>query len=130
MPHYSRGGKYPHTPKSTPIYVAGRPKPIGQVIGNTFMKCVVASKHFLHKPRAIALDLQSLFDAQQAGATLVKITDIETRNVYTAPIALVLDKGTRFNRGYGNQIHLDLIYWTIKTAKQAQAGQLALFGEI
>lgn len=129
------------TPKSTPIFVAGRPKPIGQVTGDTFTKCVAASKHFLLKPRAIAYDLQSLLDAQRAGATLAAITDIETHNVYRTPIALVLDKGIRFNRGFGNQIYLDLIYWSlngqpseherneaIKVAKQQRAGQLGLFG--
>lgn len=143
MPYPSQGVKYSHTQKSTPIYVAGRPKPIGQVIDGVFVKTVAASKHFLLRPRAIALDLQSLLDAQHAGATRVAITDCETRKVYSAPVSLVFESGFRFNRGFGNQIALDLTYWringqesehernqAIQQAKQAQAGQLALFGGV
>ncbi|MFN8493995.1 MAG: hypothetical protein U0350_40730 [Caldilineaceae bacterium] len=126
-----------------PIFVAGRPKPIGHVTGHTFTKSVAASKHFLTKPHAIALDLQSLADAQRAGATLVQITDSETHNTYSAAVTLIYDHGFRFNRGFGNQIALDLLYWslngqpseherneTIKAAKQSKAGQLDLFGAI
>ncbi len=141
MPYPNGVGKYSHTQKSTPIFAAGRPKPIGQVTGNVFTKAVAASKHFLIRPRAIAFDLQSLAEAQDAGATLVQITDIETQNIYSAAVSLVYDCGFCFNRRFGNQIALDLVYWSIngqppehkrneiiRTTKQQQAGQLALFG--
>lgn len=72
----------------------------------------------------------------------LEITDCETRKVYSAPVNLVHESGFRFNRGHGTQVALGMEYWSvngqpsehdrnqaIQQAKQAQAGQLALFGE-
>lgn len=89
---------------NTPIYAAGRI--VGYVAGATFFKRVFGSKHFLRRPRAIALDVQSIYDAQDAGATMAEITDGETGRVYRVALDVMLRDGFHFNRGWGAQVAL------------------------
>ena len=95
-------------------------KVVGKVQGDRFIKYVKASKHQLRRPPAWALDFQSLADAEWLGARTVEIIDTEIDLTYTASTARVLDKGFRFNRGFGEQIALPLHLWTVerRDAKQ------------
>jgi len=86
-------------------------KIIGDVRGETFYKNLIASKHFLRVPRAIAFDVSSLTDAERAGARCVQVTDIETSRIYRQSIATIRAKGFRVARGYGEQIALALEFW-------------------
>ena len=95
-------------PKTTPIYVRGRDRPIGYVEGGVFRKSISGSKHILRSPRAIAFDRSTLRDAERDGAVWVEVTDDETRTVYTARIADIWTHGFAVNRGYGDQIALAL----------------------
>lgn len=115
MPYPSRGGKYARTPKSTAIYVDHRGKEIcvGQVIGRTFTKHIQGSKHILRTPRAIALDVQNIIDAEKAGATDVHVIDNETNRVYIASFAHFKAKCFRVQRGDGHQLGLTLDQWSI-----------------
>lgn len=145
MAYPARGVKCAHTPKSTPIYVNHRGKQIcvGQVVGKTFTKRIQGSKHMLRTPRAIALDSQNIIDAEQAGATDVRIIDSETNRIYTATFATFKAKCFRVTRGDGQQLGLTLDHWSsngqqpeaerraeveaIKAVK-ADTVQMALFG--
>ena len=85
---------------------------VGVVIGREFVKYARASAHFLYRPPAIALDIESLNDAQSAGADIVKIIDKESGKVYRALISTIHAKGFPVDRGYGKQIALLLSYWS------------------
>lgn len=97
--------------RGTPIEVGGRV--VGYVRDGTFHKRLVGSKHFLRRPPAIALDLQSLHDAAAAGATRVRIFDIEGDAYYNALVTTILRKGFAFDRGHGVQIALPLAQWNL-----------------
>lgn len=97
---------------SIPIFV-GR-KVVGRVYGETFVKEVHSSKHFLKYPRAIAFDISSLKAAWEAGARIVEVRDKDTRRVYRADIAYIRENGFCFDRGHGKQIGLPLYEWERK----------------
>lgn len=87
---------------------------IGKVHGDWFYKRLDAKRHFLKKPPAIAFDVQSLDDAETAGAKFVEVTDVPTQKQYKTSIANIRTRGFRFNRGHGEQIALRLNYWNEK----------------
>jgi len=87
---------------------------VGYVKGETFYKTVSGSVHFLQKPYGIASDVDALNEAKQAGATHWQVTDRETKNKYSATIALVFDKGVYIDRGFGRQIVLPMQYFSIE----------------
>ena len=97
----------------TPIFVHGRPKPIGFVAGETFHKTVSAHRHFLRTPRAIALDLGSLEQAERAGARFVCIHDSDSGNLYRASCKLIRERGFGVNRGFGAQVALQISDWNL-----------------
>lgn len=110
-------------PTATPIYAMGHR--VGKVANGVFVKHVKGSKHFLRRPRAIALDVQSLADAEQAGATEVHVHEDESGIVYRAKIVDLRVYGFEVSRGYGPQIALRLARWTTGTPSVTQ---LELFG--
>ena len=105
------------------IYVRGRSKPVGKVVGDVFRKWVSSKRHFLRQPPAIAFDVSSLTDAKRFGATTVEVRDSDSMNIYRASIETVLRDGMRFDRGYGKQIALALGRWSMRDKKQ-----MSLFG--
>lgn len=100
------------------VYAGGRV--IGSVKGDTFYKRVSGSKHFLEKPPAIMFDIQSLKDAERYGAKFIHITDRETDDIYTAPTALIWAKPIYKNYGFGEQVGLCLIDFTVNGVAQVQ----------
>lgn len=96
---------------------------VGHVCGDTFYKKVKASRHFLRVPPAIAFDVQSLQDAQNAGAVFVEVTDKETDKRYRQSIDTILHRGFRVSRRYGEQVALPLGEWM--TDQEPAAAQLA-----
>jgi hypothetical protein len=104
----------PHVRKSsgsTPIRAGGHV--VGKVKGDTFYKSVDGSRHFLRVPPAIGFDVQSLKEAERAGAVYAEVEDRETHKIYRAPIQLIWEKGFKVNRGFGDQIALPLGLWQI-----------------
>jgi hypothetical protein len=95
---------------------------VGKVEGDTFYKSVKGSKHFLRVPPAIAFDVISLDDAEEAGAEKVVVTDQETGTVYKSTIQHIREHGEKFNRGFGDQIFLVLEGWV----KSKRGGGLQL----
>jgi hypothetical protein len=107
----------------TPIFAGGRL--IGKVQGDTFYKSI-RKNHYLRRPPAIAFDIESLDQAEQAGADKVQVTDREDGTTYISTIEHIRTRGNVFNRGYGDQIYLVLDGWI----KQKPGGrlQMSLFG--
>ncbi len=95
---------------NTPIYARG--KVVGHVSGRTFRKTVHASKHQLRRPPAWALDLDSLRQAEVAGAVFVQLRDLDSGAVWKAAIPAIRKCGQEFDRGFGRQIYLALNHWT------------------
>jgi len=89
----------------TRIFAMGRP--VGYVKDGIFHK-TIKPNHYLRKPPAIAFDVQSLKDAERAGATWVHVRDAKTGVIYKASIAHIWRAGFRFNRGWGDQTGLPL----------------------
>lgn len=65
------------------IYTGGRV--VGEVVGEVFKKNISGSRHILHKPRAIALSVESLTQAEKVGAQEIQITDKESGALYACP---------------------------------------------
>lgn len=105
------------------IFASG--KAVGQVRGDTFHKSIRGSKHILRKPPGLAVDLQSLLDAEQAGATRIQITDKESGTKYSTSISHLKRSGFTFDRGFGRQIGLALDAWI--TERPGAPVQLGLF---
>ena len=110
------------------IYAQGRC--VGEVRGDTFYKTVRGSKHMLRKPRAWAIDMQSLADAEALGAVRVEITDRESDSVYRASIAEIRRLGFVFDRGAGPQVALPLNCWTVAHPAEPVAEQVPLPMEV
>jgi len=106
-----------------PIF-AGNGKVVGEIRDGVFLKKLRGSRHFLRKPPAICFDISSLKEAEEAGATHIKIIDIETGKTYHAPLRLVWEKGFTLDRGHGRQIGLPLNLWE---SGEADENQLTLF---
>jgi len=118
-------GKYPKT-HYTPIYV-GR-KIVGEVQDDVFLKRLIGSKHFLRVPPGIAFDIDSLKQAEKAGARKVKIIDKETGKIYRAAISTIWAKGFHKNYcGYGPQIGLEMHLWS--KGNEPISEQLGLWGD-
>lgn len=121
-----------------PIFVNSRV--VGHVAGNVFIKNVQASRHQLRKPPAWCFDIDSLHQAQAAGATIARLVDAESGSTWSVSIDDIWRHGRRFNRGYGDQIFLVLKHWNClladgterHAAKQQEpaAEQLTLFAEV
>lgn len=86
-------------------------KVIGEVVGDTFRKSVVGSKHFLQNPPAIACDVYSLQEAQKVGAYWLVVRDAESGKTYTVSIGKLLLYGFKVERGFGSQKALLMKEW-------------------
>jgi len=94
------------------ILIRVKNKVVGKVVGKLFMKNLKGSVHFLRVPPAIAFDYDTLLNARKNGVFIVQITDRETNQRYLSPLNTVLERGFRINRGYGDQIALEMKYWS------------------
>lgn len=109
MSKHNTGRAQRQAGRAVPIYVGVRK--VGHVTGGTFYKSLSAARHFLQRPAAIAFDLQSLRDAEAAGAARVVITDTDTNKEYTLPISTVWARGFELDRGFGRQVAVCLADW-------------------
>ena len=106
------------------ISVGGRV--VGQVAEGKFIKNAKGSVHMLREPKGWAVDVQSLANAKDLGAEAVEIHDTESGITYSAPIAQILAKGFRFDRGFGQQICLPLKSWNAHYHGEAEQLAFAL----
>lgn len=79
------------------IYTDGRV--VGEVVGEVFKKNITGSRHILHKPRAIALSVESLTQAEKVGAHEIQITDKESGDLYACPLERFKEHAFPIQRG-------------------------------
>jgi len=79
------------------IYTDGRV--VGEVVGEVFKKNISGSRHILHKPRAIALSVESLNQAEKVGALEIQITDKENGDLYACPFERFKEYAFPIQRG-------------------------------
>jgi hypothetical protein len=106
-----------------PIMAQG--KIVGKVAGDTFYKTIRAN-HYLKFPPSIAFDISTLDQAEQAGAVWVEVRDKDNGTTYRSTIEHIREKGTPFNRGWGDQIYLPLDGWM--RSKKGAGLQLSFMG--
>lgn len=92
---------------------------IGQVRSGVFAKRIRASRHLLRKPPAICFDLESLVEAESAGAGVVRVEDVESGRVYAAMMSDVRRRGFLLNRGHGDQWAVPLPVWSANGGRDA-----------
>lgn len=97
-------------PQSKGIAIYSGTRRIGEVIGNEFHK-TIKPNGFLTNPPAIANDIQSLHDAERAGAVYCVFKHAVTGVIYRASIAEIWDGGFKLDRGWGAQIGYPLNRW-------------------
>lgn len=100
--------KRKHKVVGTLIKVKGRV--VGQVIGDTFTKDIT-NRHMLTDPAAIATDIQTLRDAENAGALYCEFPNIETGIIYRVSFSQLWSIGRKVNFGWGEQQMLTLPNW-------------------
>lgn len=97
----------------------------GVLFGDVLRRTAQASRHFLRKPPAICIDLQTLELAEDAGARKVEVVDTESGRIYRADVQTIHRYGRKMNRGYGLQIALALGRWALNDpAQPLQQGSL------
>lgn len=96
-------------PQRTKIHEQGRV--IGHVSHGRFIKNVSASRHMLRKPPAWAFGLNSLMEAEAAGAWIIELRDKDSGKVYRASLKAVRQYGFEIRRGYEVQLALTLRHW-------------------
>jgi len=84
-------------PDSYQVRVAGRH--VGDVVSGVFKKRISGSRHILRKPRALALSIESLKQAEHVGACEIEITDRESKNVYSCSIEYFKEHAFPIQRG-------------------------------
>lgn len=89
------------------------------------VKRVVGSKHFLHTPRAIAIDA-ALYDANRHRFDMIRVEDTESGVVYVAHASHFDTWRIVLDRGYGRQYALLLSKWCVVGRASEQ---MALFEE-
>ena len=99
-------------------------KVVGSVKGDSFTKKVKSSTGMLREPEGWSFDVQSLRDAERAGATKVVLHDQESGKVYRTLVARIWERGFRLNRKFGPQICLPLHFWKVELPGTTQ--QLSL----
>lgn len=108
---------------------------VGEVSGGVFKKTVSGSVHFLRKPPAIALDVDSIRQAREYGAVGIQVTDRETGREYSCDLGHFDRHSFALNRGFGDQRALPLDRWVVtmdiesKAAKRGEVRRRAGTGE-
>ena len=84
-------------PDSYQIQVSGHH--VGDVVSGVFKKRISGSRHILRKPRALALSIESLKQAEQVGAHEIEITDKESKKVYSCSVEHFKEHAFPLQRG-------------------------------
>jgi len=98
-------------PYCTKIYVNGIV--VGKVVGNVFEKRLVKADHFFHIHLSYCFEIESLAQAQKAGARWVKIFEKDTGRTLWALISTIYEKKFMPPESNGTQLGLHIDFWTI-----------------
>lgn len=125
-------GKSPFHTKNTPNPPHGQAvrlrdgRVAGEVVGDTFHKKVMGSRHRLQVPPAWAIDVDILMQAEALGARWVEVYDQESDELYHAPLSAFWQSDRQeFDRGWGRQRYVLLGDW--QTGDEVAAEQMVLF---
>jgi hypothetical protein len=123
----------------TPIFVSvnGRAKMVGTIRPGGILQKTVKPEHMLQQPRAWALDVGTLDEGERLGLRTIQLDNDRASLHYTAPLSLYRSHGFPVNRGFGPQIGLLVVYFSIngkppeaaptRPKVAAQAAQLSMF---
>ena len=96
----------------TKIYTGGHF--VGTVSGGIFHKSIKASRHLLRQPPAICLSVESLQQAERAGACEIEVTDTETGRVYHSTTEHFRRYAWQIQRGnFEKQYAMSLERWSV-----------------
>lgn len=116
-----------HGRQGVPIHTAAG-KVVGSVASGVFGKRIHSQRgHLLRTPPSLCFDLESLTEAENAGAEVIRVVDGDTGRVYAATMGDVRRGGFLINRRYGDQLAVPLSLWTVTGGDPAGAVQLGLF---
>lgn len=93
------------------LSVAGK-QAVAGITGATLHK-VIRDGHILRRPPAIAFDASIIAQAERSGVRVVEVLNADNERRYSVTLADFQRYGFRFNRGYGDQIALELRFWAI-----------------
>ena len=68
---------------------------VGTIKDGTLYKSALASRHFLHSPPGIALDVTTVEQAQNLSTTRISITDKEGSGTYTCSMTTFIEHSER-----------------------------------
>ena len=77
---------------------------------------VIRDQHVLRRPPAIAFDAAIIAEAARRGVRTVSVLNADSGRSYAVTLADFQRYGIRFNRGWGDQLALELKYWAIDGA--------------
>lgn len=77
---------------------------------------VIRDGHILRRPPAIAFDAAIIAQAERQGVRVVEVLNADSDRRYSVTLADFQRYGFRFNRGWGDQIALELRFWSIDGA--------------
>lgn len=86
--------------ESTPVYIPGKPHPIGQIVNETFRKTGVV----FHKLDAFAVESSLIPQLKKAGVAFLQIKDKESGLVYSIQFEEFLKHGQPIDEGWGKQL--------------------------
>lgn len=88
----------------------------------------IPENNIVRRPRpAIAYDQFVVDEMASRGVQLLRVTIIETRQIYMVDFSKFQSEATQFNRGHGDQLMLALSQWTSPTHRERVATQLSMF---
>ncbi len=93
------------------LSVAGK-QAVAGITGATLHK-VIRDGHILRRPPAIAFDASIIAQAERQGVQVVSVLNADNERRYSVTLADFQRYGFRFNRGWGDQIALELKFWSI-----------------
>ena len=99
-------------PHKKPIYSKYRKRPVGDCIGDEFVKRIGASG-FLKQPPALCFEVYTLKQAEDAGARWVRVIDKDTGTEYRVSLAKLWRESFELDRGFGKQRGLLLAEWDV-----------------
>jgi hypothetical protein len=89
------------------------------------VKQVDAERHLLRFPEeSWAVDANGLRRAQELGVDRVEVHDRRTGDTWYSPLDYLMNRGRRFNRGWGEQVALPLYHWSFMPGRGRHNAQL------
>ena len=86
--------------------------------GTELVKRASARFHQLRVPRGWACDCGVLRQAEEGGATRVRIHDTDSGREYVAALSAFSERGFDVRRGFGHQRGLELSFWQVENSAQ------------